>query len=199
MASLSFSSITDSSFCVSVVDLQTAYERNDRTIDWYLDNTHWGTSSLNAHASSSDIVWFTNLESDTHYSIDAVISYTDGDSVLTITLSGLCKTEKSASVRPDYFDWTAAKTSGGAFNLTALEWNGLTDNINAVRVYRGYSPYSFTTVSSGQSFTAAIYNEAVQAIKGIAGYGTYVYAVSKGDKVYASQLNTLVSELNAIP
>ena len=101
--------------------------------------------------------------------------------------------------RPAYFSWTYDKSSGGSFNLTATEWNNLCSNINAVRVYKGLSVYSFTTASSGNIFYASMYNEAVDAIQGISGYGAYLSTVSSNSIIYASQMNSLVSELNAIP
>lgn len=105
---------------------------------------------------------------------------------------------ETPTVRPSKFYWTCTKTSGATFNLTAAEWNGLTANINAVREYCGYSPYSFTTAYRGYNFTAAMYNQAVNAIKGISGYGYYLSTVSKGDTVTAYRLNILRDELNAI-
>lgn len=107
--------------------------------------------------------------------------------------------EVETPTRPDYFSWTYTKRSGRAFNLTADEWNELTSNINEVRRYRGYSNYSFTTAYSGDNFTAKMYNQAVNAIKGISGYGTYIYTVSKGEEITADHLNDLRDELNAVP
>ena len=101
--------------------------------------------------------------------------------------------------RPDTFSWTYTKRSGRAFNLTADEWNELTSNINAVRRYRGYSNYSFTTAYEGDDFTAKMYNQAVNAIKGISGYGSYIYTVSKGAVITADRLNDLRDEINAVP
>ncbi len=104
-----------------------------------------------------------------------------------------------AAVRPSNFSWTYTKTKGGSFNLTATEWNNLTARINAFRAYKGLGNYSFTYAYKGNDFTAAMYNQAVNAIKGISGYGSYLYTVSKGDPVTAAGLNALRDELNAIP
>jgi len=106
---------------------------------------------------------------------------------------------EAAAVRPSNFSWTYTKTKGGSFNLTAAEWNALTARINAFREYKGLSSYSFTYAYKGNDFTAAMYNQAVNAIKGISGYGSYLYTVSKGDTVTAAGLNALRDELNAIP
>ena len=106
---------------------------------------------------------------------------------------------EAAAVRPSNFSWTYTKTKGGSFNLTAAEWNALTARINAFREYKGLSSYSFTYAYKGNDFTAAMYNQAVNAIKGISGYGSYLSTVSKGDTVTAAGLNLLRDELNAIP
>ena len=106
---------------------------------------------------------------------------------------------EAAAVRPSNFSWTYTKTQGGSFNLTAAEWNSLTARINAFREYKGLSSYSFTYAYKGNDFTAAMYNQAVNAIKGISGYGSYLSTVSKGDTVTAAGLNLLRDELNAIP
>lgn len=125
-------------------------------------------------------------------------SVAQGSTVPGITLS-------VDSTRPKYFYWTYAKNSGGTFNLTAIEWNTLTANINQVRVYKGLTEYKgatnlgFTMAFKGNSFTAAMYNQAVEAIQEISGYGAFLSYVSPGDTIYASHLNNLVSELNAIP
>ncbi len=108
-------------------------------------------------------------------------------------------TPPAEKVRPSNFSWTYIKTQGGSFNLTATEWNNLTARINAFREYRGLSNYSFTRAYSGNDFTAAMYNQAVNAIKGISGYGSYLSTVSSGDTVTAAGLNLLRDELNAIP
>lgn len=106
---------------------------------------------------------------------------------------------EAAVTRPSNFSWTYTKTSGGSFNLTAAEWNALTARINAFREYKGLSSYSFTYAYKGNDFTAAMYNQAVNAIKGISGYGSYLSTVSSGDTVTAAGLNLLRDELNAIP
>lgn len=83
------------------------------------------------------------------------------------------------------FAWTYEKNSGKKFNLTAAEWNGLWDAIEE-RLGRSYS---HTRAYSGNTFTAAMYNEAVYAI----GRGT---TVSKGDKITAKLMNELVANVN---
>ena len=102
-------------------------------------------------------------------------------------------------IRPSNFSWTHEKTQGGSFNLTADEWNALTARINAFREYWGLNSYSFTYAYKGNDFTAAMYNQAVNAIKDISGYGSRLSTVSKGNNVTAAGLNLLRDELNDIP
>lgn len=101
--------------------------------------------------------------------------------------------------RPTNFSWTYAKTQGQAFNLTAAEWNSFTSKINEFRRYKGLSDYSFTYAYKGNTFTAAMYNQARRAIQAVDGYGTYIPTVSAGDNITAYAMNVLVSELNSIP
>lgn len=101
--------------------------------------------------------------------------------------------------RPSNFSWTYAKTQGQAFNLTATEWNSFTSKINEFRRYKGLSNYSFTYAYKGDTFTAAMYNQARKAIQAVDGYGTYIPTVSAGDNITAYAMNVLVSELNSIP
>lgn len=116
----------------------------------------------------------------------------------------------AGQARPNTFSWTngtynpysgvVEKVKGDPFDLTATEWNGLCNNINAVRQYKGLQTYSFfPTASSGAVFYADMYNQAVYAIQGISGYGSALATVSAGSAITAYHMNILVSELNAIP
>lgn len=106
----------------------------------------------------------------------------------------------ATQTRPAKFSWTKSKVSGSAFNLTADEWNGLCNNINAVRQYKGLQTYPFfPTAYPGNVFYAEMYNQAVYAIQEISGYGTYLSTMSSGNTITAYCMNILVSELNAIP
>lgn len=199
MAAIRFTNIMSTSFHAYVYDLDTTYERTDRYIDWYLNEIYWGRSYLGAYVSTSDLQYIYGLTAVTAYTVEAVIHYTDTaqpGADITKGLSGWCTT---APARPAFFDWNTSKVSGNAFNLTANEWNALLYNINAVRTYYNISPYDFSYADSGYPFTADMYNQAVYAIQEIYGYGGYLSTVSKGDIIYASYLNTLASELNAIP
>jgi len=190
MANIAILEKTPNTIYAYLENLDPAYSRNDRYIDWYTDADYQGTTYLPAYASSGGDIVLSGLSAFTEYIITADVYYYGGHVVLY---------DDSEFTRPNYFDWGYAKTSGGSFNLTASEWNALRTNINQVRWYRDYSTASMTIVSQGDDLTASIYNEAVDAIQGIAGYGTYLPTATQGDPVTAYHFNILVSELNAIP
>ena len=83
------------------------------------------------------------------------------------------------------FAWTNEKVAGEPFNLTATEWNALADFVNSKRS----RAYSFTVAVKGNDFTAAMYNEMVDAI----GEGT---EVDPGDPITADLMNELVTNAN---
>lgn len=85
------------------------------------------------------------------------------------------------------FAWTYAKTSGGTFNLTADEWNGLWD---AIENRLGHS-YSHTRAYYGNTFTAEMYNQAIYAM------GRW-NTVSRGDTITAKLMNDLVTYVNSM-
>lgn len=203
MAYLSLTAVWKTYLAVCVEGLDTSYSRDDRYIEWYIDGKSSGSDTLSAGASSSSSQYFVNLEPSTTYSISATIYYsstpTSGvDSSVTVSGSFTTEAEPEPDPRPSYFSWDTAKTSGGKFNLTASEWNSLMGNINDVRTWLGQSQYGYTSASSGATFTASMYNQAVNAINGISKYSGSLSRVSSGDKVYASQLNALRDAINSI-
>ena len=78
--------------------------------------------------------------------------------------------------------------------LTAASWNRLTAKINEVRAARGYGSISFTTAYAGQTITAAIYNEAANAIGNLTGAGS-VSTVSAETKLEATYFANSYSAL----
>ena len=90
------------------------------------------------------------------------------------------------------------KNSGSAFNLKATEWNSFTSKINEFRDWKGLSDYSFTTAVKGNTFTAAMFNQAVTAINAMYSNNP-LSSVSKGSTVTAYILNNIVSVLNNVP
>lgn len=126
----------------------------------------------------------------------------------TSTTVGAITLNVAFSNRPELFTWddgSTVKTSGKEFDITASEWCALLDNINAVRVYKGYSQIQtgstaayFTYPDSGDEFTAIHYNQALNGITGMLGSGYSDNAVSSGDETTAAKINLLVEWLNDI-
>nr|DAM35821.1 MAG TPA: hypothetical protein [Caudoviricetes sp.] len=206
MAYVAFTDIGITIVGARVEGLDTSYERDDRTITWYVDGKEHSTDSISAGASYSPTMYRTGLKPETSYTFLAIIRYSSTASSgldSSVSVSGSCTTKAypdpdPPATRPDTFEWDAAKVSGKKFNLTASEWNKLTKNVNDVRVYKGLGPIAFTSAVSGNTFTAAMYNEVVSAIKEISGYGTSLGTVSSGGKVYAYQLDALRDAVNAV-
>lgn len=206
MASMTFSNVTSTSFTAEVTDLDTSYERNDRTIEWYLGSSKQSSGSLSAHASSASCS-FSGLTPNTDYTVKASIRWsstpTSGLDRTTI-ISGRHMTKPGAippdpkPERPGYFYWDTAKTSGAKFNLTASEWNRLISNINSVRSYLGYSNASFSKAVAGNEFTATMFNQARSAIISISGFTGYIPQASSGGKIYANMLNALQGGINEL-
>lgn len=208
MASLGVKGITSSSFYAYVYNLDTSYSRDDRYIDWFLNGIWVANQPLAAYISESEPQLFSALNSGTTFAITATIYYTAySDGWLeSVSVYGQCTT---LTARPASFRWLTQKISGEPFNLSDDEWNALWTSINAFRAYKGLFWYDYTPAYSGNEFTATMYNEAVYAISEMnVGYGT-LYTTdswgnkkyntrSRGDQIYASYLNNLVSALNSV-
>lgn len=179
-----------------VLELLYNYDLPSNVDNWVIAkmiNAPNGARSVNTRYASSGAIDLTFLDSSTTYNIRLISADYDNTSEYSSYKSITTPT------RPDYFSWDTQKTQGASFKLTASEWNSFTRNINMIRTYKNYSTYSFTTVKTGDTITATIYNEARKAIQGISGYGAYIPTVSARDNITAYCLNQIVSELNAIP
>lgn len=122
-----------------------------------------------------------------------IVNKAGTDSKTSNTVSGETKAQIAA------FAWTSDDASyiaaGKAVTyLTAASWNRLTAKINEVRAARGYGSISFTTAYAGQTITAAIYNEAANAIGNLTGAGS-VSTVSAGTKLEATYFANSYSAL----
>jgi hypothetical protein len=122
------------------------------------------------------------------------------DESLTATWTGTV-----TPTRPAKFYWISSTTNlskGSAVStyITATKWKQLQTNINAVRAYKGYSNYTFTTVSSGSTIKASYYNELANAINAmLSSSSSYrVATVSTGDPITAAVMNKLQTSINSI-
>lgn len=93
-----------------------------------------------------------NLEYSTPYYVEVNIAYPEEGS------KNLRRLEND-NPTTTLFNWHTPKNAREPFLVTALEWRELGDNINYVRARNGLSYYHFTTVNTGDLFTANIFNE----------------------------------------
>ncbi len=100
-------------------------------------------------------------------------------------------------VRPSDWAWWSVIDSGAAINISASEWNAFCDRINEFRSYKGFDEITFSRVYRGTAISAAIVNEARNAIYPMSNW--VPYAVSQGDIISASFFLGLQTALNAIP
>lgn len=105
--------------------------------------------------------------------------------------------------RPSNFTGFSGVSSGQPItNLTASDWNAFNQRLIAFAWYKGEKRTigTFTTVSSGDNFTAAIYNRTVQGLSVLSSYITTTMPTNKssGQDVYASYIQALKTALNSI-
>lgn len=93
---------------------------------------------------------------------------------------------------------TALIQTGKPFsNITANMWNRLNAKIQQTAVALG-SSYIYTTVSSGNTMTAVLFNQARNGIAGLTGRGSIPATRSKGDTVMAGYFNGVNSLKNGL-
>ena len=197
--------------------LDTSYSEDDWRLTWYLHDPNLSGSTLVASDSEdvvagdsrSSIITFSGLTPNTAYNVECRIRYYVDGSLSTewVYLDGVV-TESQSSTRPDYFEWGAPKISGGTFNITADEWCGLLNNINNVRVYKGYSEISSTSDSSaiarfyypskGDKMLASMYNQCIYAFENMGLLDYSSYRVLKGDPITADAINFLRDTINSV-
>lgn len=93
---------------------------------------------------------------------------------------------------------TALIQTGKPFsNITANMWNRLNAKIKQTAEALG-SSYTYTTVSSGNTMTAVLFNQARNGIAGLTGRGSIPATRSKGDTVMAGYFNGVNSLKNGL-
>ena len=139
-------------------------------------------------------VTITNLSPDTNYEIGVRACNSGGcSSKTTQNIKTLAE-----NPRPNNWSWFTSKVQGGDFNLSANEWGGFTTRINDFREYKNLSRVTFGNFSSGQDFTASMFNLARNTIDSMNPSTSVPSSVSAGDDVTASGLNGLRNSLNSI-
>ena len=102
------------------------------------------------------------------------------------------------------FEWSTDVSSGAVFNITAADWNKFASQLNEKEIYFADNDRTFATATTGNAFTATMYNQAVHAINNISGTRkngqsggtTTMTTKSKGDNVLAADINQLAACLN---
>ena len=151
------------------------------------------------------IVTWTNLSPELTYKFNAVTYFT----VNSVQLESVYWSNDlyvTTSSRPSNFYWTTPKNSGNDFNLLAIEWNNLNNKINEFRNYKGLSDDIFSTAITNNTFLASQFNESRNSIADMSYSGlpstklgiSDVVNTNDADDILASDLNSLVSCLNAI-
>lgn len=105
--------------------------------------------------------------------------------------------------RPSNWAWHSQKVRGNSFLLTATEWNSLQTRINDFRRYKGLGRYNFTSAYAGKQVSAIMFNQIISALNvpylDVPSYYILPSMVSSGKPITASDLNAIVSYMNAIP
>lgn len=169
---------------------------NTTTGEYYDVNSsgyNGGGSSPNYYTRA--ITFYVSPGTTNYYKAEA--RYLSSNNLTTVT-NQLTSPEPTL-VRPNNFYWTYSKYSGGYFNLTANEWNALTDQINQFRIYKELSEYAFYLAYFNDDVPAYMFNQAVYAISGMNPPTPPPSTVSPGSTIYAWQLNGLINSLNSIP
>jgi hypothetical protein len=101
----------------------------------------------------------------------------------------------------DFTGFTGVYSGAPVTNLTASDWNAFNDRLIAFAHYKKKKQQigTFPTVSSGQTFTAALYNRTVQGLGVLASFiDTMPSGKSAGQDLYASYIQDLKNALNSI-
>lgn len=173
---------------------------NYNTVTMRIYTTGW--TLLETKTISTSSTTFSGLSSNTSYIVTAYSTYNSINSITTDQYT------VTTSNRPSNWYWSPAIVQGGSIDVyyssgykgkivTATQWNSFTSRINQFRAYKGLSNYSFTTVSTGQSLSAALTQEIYYAIIGM--YPSISPpAILSGQSVTAAVMNQMQNSLNSI-
>lgn len=102
------------------------------------------------------------------------------------------------------FSWAETVASGKEFNIKATgtgSWNDFTSQLKTKEQFHTGTNRTFTSAVADGNFTAAMFNQAVNAINNLVSNGadgcvTRMSTVSKGDPITAADINKLANCLN---
>lgn len=156
----------------------------------------WQNVSLSANTNTITI---DNLKSSTTYNFtySAVNNY--GESAKSPQSNAT-----TAPIPLELWAWSFSTSAGSDFNLSSSEWISFVDRINAVRVAKGLSEYSFTKNStylgSGKPFYAWIFAQATTALDdmncGVSSQLKDVNYIASGKNIYGWYFTNLAAALN---
>ena len=204
MASIGVTNITADTLTFYIDGLDTNYATADRWVQWTyfingLSYTYSPQGNLPAKISNTLMLPDFNLalialDPNTTYQVQAQVNYNGGN----VLLFGAGTTLPLSASRPPLFQWYSVIATNEPFKITANEWCALLDNINAVRVYKGLSPYNFSRPTSGMIFTAMHYNQCVYAIDDMLSTDLSKIVVNSGDKILATGIDALRQLINLV-
>lgn len=124
----------------------------------------------------------------------------------TLTCTATCADDCTGGAymtRPaDFTGFTGVYSGAPVTNLTASDWNAFNNRLIAFAHYKGKKQQigTFPAVSSGNTFTAAIYNQTVNGLNVLSSYITSPMPTTKssGQEIYASYIQALKTALNSI-
>lgn len=187
--STSFTFSVDSTYDTVGLVVNLKYAKSyERTFTFYLDDRSF-TKTVPANSTSITGTFTSNISPATVYKCK-VQNTTDSETKGPI--NGRSKNN---------FSWTGGKKIAGSnFVLLAKDWNEFISQLKAKEQYfTTTEDRTFTTAVKGNTITAAIFNQAINAINNIAktsGGTTTMSTVVKGGTIYASTCNQLVDCLN---
>lgn len=183
----------------------SAYMRGSNSMAVYLSGANNTAQHFMGYLSSSQRSYTSGLSGDgtalvagATYTVWVYVYDTDNNSF------GASSSAVFSRPRPASFNWNSAKTTGGTYNLTYSEWNGLLDKINEFRAYKGLAQLSYSrTVTSGAisgivAPTASSFNAAINGINSMPRTIAPPAQVGVGASITADRLNDLRNSLNSI-
>ncbi len=216
MASIDIEETTSDSITARVVDLDSSYARNDRTLEWYLDNVWQHSRALSAGISQSPAYTFTGLDSNRTYTVAANITIATTGQV--VKLRATVTTDPPPRVKPDPWTWDGSNggDASGAQVRNARDallnngevsdfhhnvWNDLVNKTYEALIYF-YSDWSdaYLTINrtrmtdSDTTLTALRFNSLRNNIGGLSSTG--MADKERGDPVLGEDFFTLTSALN---
>lgn len=211
MAYITVLSKTDTTITVCMDALDTSYEKNDRTVAWYIDGVKKATVPISAKVSSGGRYTFTGLKANTTYAISSHVIWDSGSadwstSATTdrpsISLWSWSKSNGSATAAQTQTAYNAVTGKGRLDSFSYLVWNDMVDKVLEVLNAKGgswsnaFASAAATKMTSTDKLVTAVrfnslrYNIDLHSSTGIG-------SVSKGDLIYGSYFPTLTDHINS--